>query len=71
MLLIVVRGANGVATWSKQLIDRHSWNWVCGRDQFAVPGPTDPSLADTAAAAIATHSASLVGAISQVVQIDL
>lgn len=71
MQLLVVRGANGVVTWSRSMIDQHSWNWICGRDQFSVPGPIDPSGAEVVAVSIAQHSGALVGAISQVVQLDL
>jgi len=71
MLLIAVRGASGVVTWTRQWIDQRSWNWVCSRDNFSVAGPSDPSMAEQSAAAIAQHSAGLVGAVAQVVQIDL
>jgi hypothetical protein len=71
MLLLLVRGANGIAVWNKILIDRWTWQWVCTRDNFAVAGPIDTPLAEAAAVAIAQHSAALVGAISQVVQVDL
>lgn len=71
MQLVVVRGNNGVVTWSKQLVDLHAHNWVCSRDQFVVAGPDAPADAEASAVAIAQHSVALVGAILQVVQLDL
>jgi len=71
MQLIVVRGATGVVAWSRSLLTLHTWNWICGRDQFAVAGPTEESQAESVAVAIVQHSATLVGAVSQVVQLDL
>jgi len=71
MQLIIVRGANGIVSWSKQPIDQRTWLWICGRDSFAVPGPLDPSQAEAAAVAIVQHSAPLVGAVSAIVQLDL
>lgn len=71
MQLIVVRGASGVVTWFKQLQDLHLHTWICTRDSFAVSGPQSASEAEATAVAIAGHSAGLVGAISQVVQLDL
>jgi len=71
MQLIVVRGASGVVTWSRTVQEAHKWTWVCGRDSFVVAGPDTPALAEAAAVAIVQHSAGLVGAVSQVVQLDL
>lgn len=71
MQLLVIRGSGGVTTWTKQLVTAHAWQWVCTRDQFSVAGPEDPTQAEAAAVAIAAHSATLVGAISQIVQVDL
>lgn len=71
MQLLIVRGASGVVTWSKQLTGLHAWDWVCTRDQFHVAGPTDSTLAEGVAVSIAQHSVGLVGAIAQLVQVDL
>ena len=71
MQLIVVRGSTGVVTWSKVLTDLHAHMWVCTRDQFAVIGPDVPGDAESCAVQIAQHSVGLVGAIAQVVQLDL
>jgi hypothetical protein len=71
MQLLVIRGSGGVVVWTKSLTAARAWNWVCSRDQFSVAGPADPSGAEQSAVAIATHSATLVGAISQIVQVDL
>jgi hypothetical protein len=69
--MLVIRGSGGVVTWTKQLTAARAWDWVCSRDQFHVAGPTDPSGAESAAVAIATHSATLTGAIAQILQVDL
>jgi hypothetical protein len=69
--LLLVRGSTGVVTWTRVPLDPRSWNWVCSRDSFVVAGPTDPAQAEGAAVAIAQHSVGLVGAIAQVVQLDL
>jgi hypothetical protein len=71
MQMIVVRGASGVVTWVKQLVTPHTWQWVCSRDQFAIAGPSTAAEAEAIAVGIATHSAQLVGAVAQVVELDL
>ena len=71
MQLIIVRGAAGIAAWTKALLTAHTWSWVCSRDQFAVAGPTETTQAEAAAVAIVQHSATLVGAVSQVLELDL
>lgn len=71
MQLIIVRGASGIVSWSPALVSRNVRNWICNRDQFVVPGPTTPAESEQTAIGIVQHSASLVGAVSQVVQLEL
>lgn len=71
MDLIIVRGANGVVTWAREATGRHSRQWRCSRDSFVIASPEDPSLAEAAAVGLVQHSAGLVGAVQQVLQLDL
>jgi hypothetical protein len=71
MKIIVVRGANGVVGWTPQPLTRSKSVWTCTRDAFQVTGPDAPSEAEASAVAIVQHSAQLVGAISNIVQLDL
>jgi hypothetical protein len=71
MKVIVVRGATGVCIWTRRLKGAFAWDWLCTRDQLVVPGPDDSIGAEACAISIAQHSAGLVGAIAQVVELDL
>jgi hypothetical protein len=71
MLLIAVRGVNGSIAWRQEMIGAHSWAWVCVRDSFTVVGPQEPQEVEPAVQAILQHSVALVGAVQQLVQVDL
>jgi len=71
MLIIAVRGASGVVAWTRMPIDRQSYQWICGREQFVIAGPATPVGAEASAVALIQHSATHVGAVSQVVELDL
>lgn len=71
MLCIVVRGATGVLVWQRVPTGPRTYRWVCARDKFVVAQPLTALQAEQSLAALASHSVGLVGAISQVVQLDV
>jgi hypothetical protein len=71
MKTIVVRGASGLVVWVPQKTKNNPVFWVCQRDQFQVEYNPSPANAESVLVALATHSATLVGAISQVVELDI
>jgi hypothetical protein len=69
--VIVVRGQTGIVAWTRSFTDRHVVFWVCGRDNFAVSAPDTDASAEQTLRDIVTHSSTLVGAVQQIVQIQL
>lgn len=68
---MVVRGANGTVIWDNVPAGPHAFNWVCQRDSFAIAAPTDATEANAFLVTLNQHSASLIGTVSQVVQLSL
>jgi hypothetical protein len=66
-----VRGSNGIVAWTRSPVDLHTWSWICGRDNLAVAGASDAVTPESVAVAIAQHSATLVGSILQIAELDL
>lgn len=71
MKIIIVRGANGIVGWTPAPAGRHVSSWYCTRDAFRVDGPDSPGDVEASTIAIVQHSAQLVGAIQNIVQLDL
>jgi len=70
VVCLVVRGANGLVVWQKVYTGPQVYTWRCDRDKFTVPQPTSDTLESTLLA-IGSHSQSLIGAINQVVELDM
>lgn len=68
---IVVRGATGTVIWDRVATGVQTANWICQRDKFAIPAPRNADDANSFLVTLNQHSASLVGAVQQVVQLQL
>jgi hypothetical protein len=71
MKAIVVRGANGVAVFTRVQFTLTRGVWQCSRDQFQQDVPSIPSDVVAFLQGVATHAQSHVGAISQVVELEV
>lgn len=70
-LCIVVRGATGTVIWDRVATAINVANWVCQRDGFTIPAPHNATDANSFLVTLNQHSASLVGAVQQVVELQL
>ena len=68
---IIVRGANGVIVWRRRHTSRREYAWVNTRDSFSVPMPIQESDLEARLVALVQHSQQVVGAVSQVVELDI
>lgn len=71
MDVIVVRGASGVVAWVKVATAAKQFAWRCSRDSFQIAAPGTLAQTEAFLVALAQHSQQLVGAIAQVVQLEL
>jgi hypothetical protein len=69
--LIVVRGATGVCAWALTAPRRGVSVWTCTRDQTSITSPSSLAGAEAFLTQLAQHSVTLVGAISQVIELDV
>lgn len=69
--VIAVRGANGVMTFHQQATTPHAVLWHCSRDAFTVPANPTLDALDSTLANLATHAVTHVGAVSQVVELEI
>lgn len=71
MTCIVVRCQNGIVVWVRIKVGVHSAQWRCTRDGFLINAPVDPAGVEQFLGALASHSATLAGAIIQVVELTV
>lgn len=69
--ITLIRGSNGVVVWNLRRTGVEQYAWICLRDNFQVPLPKTPAGLEGFLSSVAQHSSSLVGAISQVVQLEV
>jgi len=69
--VIIVRGQQGVVAWSRVATGVGSGVWRCGRDEFNLPAPKALADVEPFLVTFSQHSVGLVGAIAQVVELDL
>jgi len=71
MLVLVIRGSSGAVVWDRIQTGTTTAKWVCQRDAFAVPAPTNATEAQNALLAISNHSQQFTTSIAQVVELEL
>lgn len=67
----LIRGANGVVVWAFRRTAVDEFSWICLRDNFKVVTPTTQSGLEAFLTTVSQHSTALVGAISQVIQLEV
>ncbi len=71
MIVIVIRGGNGVTAYVKTGKNQHSLLWSCSRHDFTTASNPDADQAVPTLAAMLTHSATHGGSPAQMWQMDL
>lgn len=66
-----MRGQQGVVAWVRVATGVGSGVWRCSRDQFNLPAPKTLADVEPFLVTFSQHSAGLVGAIAQVVELTL
>lgn len=69
--VIIVRGQNGVVAWNIRRTGVDQLSWICLRDNFAIKQPSNSAGIEGFLTQLSQHSGSLVGAISQVVELEI
>jgi hypothetical protein len=69
--VIIVRGQNGVVVWTLRRTGDDETSWICLRDGFRLVTPQTLAGIESFLLTLAQHSASIVGVIQQVIQLDV
>lgn len=69
--ITLIRGSNGSVVWALRRTGVEEYSWICQRDQFKVITPQNAAGLEGFLLAVAQHSTGLVGAIQQVVQLEV
>lgn len=71
MTVIAIRCQNGTVLWRKEQFGPGDFRWVCFRDNFQIASPDTVADAGAMLNAMVQHTVVLVGAVLQVVQLEL
>ena len=67
----IIRGSTGTVAWAYRRTGVDEFSWICLRDNFKIVTPATQAGIEAFLVAVAQHSATLVGTIAQVVQLDI
>lgn len=70
-LVILIRCQNGIVAWGQKFSAARKYQWVCGRDNFAIDMPADLKDSEQVLASIGQHSTLLAGTILQVTELTI
>lgn len=69
--ITLIRGQNGSVVWALRRTGVDELSWICLRDQFKVVTPSTPAGLEGFLTTVAQHSSTLIGAINQVIQLEV